>query len=151
MNKITVYLEFWEYLRSYGSKTIMLIDSGNAWDLKVKQTEFTIKQTFDHIIQSIFEDAGTWFLKDLKKFISTDSPKNDLNKSINRMIEAIKDFNNEDLEKNLTFQWGEETTIKDAIKQNIFHAVSHFGQLKERVGFLRRNKKSFNLKSNTSL
>lgn len=141
MKQISVYIDFWEYLRSYGIKTIEIIESKSAWNQKVSQTEFTINQTFNHTIQSIFEDAGTWFLKDSKKYVPSGNQKEDLCIAIERMIQAIKDFDDKKLEEEFTFQWGEKTIIKDAIKQNIFHAVGHFGQLRERIGLLKRKKK----------
>ena len=141
MNQISVYIDFWEYLRVYGSKTIEKIESENAWNYKNSENEFSIIQTFNHTLQAIFEDAGTWFLKDSKKYKSTDNQKDDLDRSIDRMIQAIKDLKDENLEEEFAFQWGEKTTTKDAIKQNMFHAVSHFGQLRERIGILQRNDK----------
>ena len=140
MTEISVYIEFWEYLRIFGLKTIEKIESNNAWNYRVSQREFSVIQTFNHTIQAIFEDAGTWFLKDNKKFLPSDNPKNDLNRSIDRMIEAIQDFDSEKLSEEFTFQWGEKTIVKDAIKQNIFHAINHFGQLRERTGIFKRNK-----------
>ncbi len=139
MKKITTYVDFWEYLRKNGLKTIQIIDSEKAWNYRNLTGEFSIIDTFNHTIQAIFEDAGSWFLKDSKKFEPTNDPKNDLNRSINRMLQAIQDFDDEKLEEEFTFQWGEKTTIKDAIKQNLFHAVGHFGQLRERVGMKKRN------------
>ena len=138
MNIISVYIEFWEYFRIFGSKTIEIIESESAWNFKVSQSEFSIIQTFDHTIKAIFEDAGTWFLKDSKKYQPSMDPKNNLNQAIDRMIEAIRNFDNKKLGEEITFQWGEQTTVKDAIKQNIFHAINHFGQLRERVGILKR-------------
>ena len=139
MKKITVYIDFWDYLRKHGLKTIQIIDSENAWDYRVSPGEFSIIETYNHAVQAIFEDAGTWFLKDSKKYIPTNNPIKDLNRSIDRMIQAIQDFDNRKLKEEFTFQWGEKTTIENAIKQNLFHAVGHFGQLRERVGIKKRN------------
>ncbi|NPD89271.1 MAG: hypothetical protein HGN29_11145 [Asgard group archaeon] len=139
MKEISVYIEFWEYLRSFGLKTIEIVESEDAWNYKISQTEFSIIQTFNHTNQAIFEDAGSWFLKDSKKFSPTSNQKNNLNLSIGRMISAIQNFDEKKLEEEFTFQWGDRTTIKDALKQNLFHAISHFGQIRERVGLLKRN------------
>jgi len=139
MKQISIYLEFWEYLRAFGLKTIEIIQLKKDWNHRVLPTEFTIIETFNHVVQSIFEDAGTWFLKDSKKYSPTNDPKHDLNCAIDRMMQAIQDFDNEKIEEEFAFQWGEKTTIKDAIKQNIFHVIGHFGQLRERVGILKRN------------
>ncbi|MCG3227676.1 MAG: DinB family protein [Candidatus Heimdallarchaeota archaeon] len=139
MKQISVYIEFLEYLRIFGLKTIKRIKSKDAWNYKISQTEFSIIQTLYHTIQAIYEDAGNWFLKDSKKFIKSDDPQNDLNLSIDRMIHAVQDFDEEKLSEAFTFQWGETTTVKEAIKQNIFHTVNHFGQLRERMGILERN------------
>ncbi|MHA1953805.1 MAG: hypothetical protein ACW96U_07660 [Candidatus Heimdallarchaeaceae archaeon] len=140
MKEISVYVEFLEYLRLFGLKAIEFIESEKAWNFRLSQNEFSIIQTFQHILQAIYEDAGTWFIKDSKRFTPTDDPKDDLNRSIERMIQAIQEFDNEKLSEEFTFQWGEKTIVKDAIKQNLFHAISHFGQLRERVGISKRNK-----------
>jgi uncharacterized damage-inducible protein DinB len=142
MKQIFVYIEFWEYLRFYGLKTIELIESEEAWNQKLSEGEFTVLQTFNHTVKSIFEDAGTWFLKDSMKYEPSTNPKLDLSQSIDRMIQAIQGFDKKDLNQELIFQWGDKTTVKGAIRQNIFHAVSHFGQLRERVGLLRRSSNS---------
>lgn len=139
MKQISIHIEYWDYIRDFGLKTIKIIESENAWNFRVLPSEFTIIQTFNHTNQAIFEDAGTWFLKDSKKFAPTNVPKNDFIRSIDRMKQAIQDFGNEKLDEEFTFQWGEKTTIRDAIKQNLFHAVNHFGQLRERVGISKRN------------
>jgi hypothetical protein len=55
------------------------------------------------------------------------------------MIEAIKDFNEEDLQKEMTFQWGTKTTIAGAIQQNLFHSVGHFSQIRNWVGIYQRS------------
>ena len=139
MKEISIYLEFWDYLLDYGLKTIEVIESENAWNYQISPKEFSVIDTFNHAVRAVFEDAGNWFLKDSQKYASTNNPKHDLIQVIKRMKIAIQDFSKEELESKLTFQWGEETTIKDAIKQNMFHALCHFGQLRERVGIHRRN------------
>lgn len=138
MPKIDVYLELWEFLRSYGLKTIQVIDSADAWSYRVTPLEFCVKDTFRHTIQSIYEDAGNWFLNDTTLFTPSENPAADLNKAINRMVQAIKDFQDADLGRKFTFQWGEETTIGGAIRQNLFHAIGHFSQLRNWVGLRQR-------------
>ena len=101
MKQISVYIEFLEYLRVFGLKTIEKIKSMDAWSYRVSETEFSINQTFYHTIQAIFEDAGNWFHKDSKKFSKSDDPQNDLNLSIDRMILAVQDFDEEKLSEEL--------------------------------------------------
>ena len=55
MNQISIYIEFWEYLRAFGFKTIEIIELEKAWNHRVLPTEFTIIETFNHVIQ-IFID-----------------------------------------------------------------------------------------------
>ena len=140
MSQINVFLQNLEYLRKKGLKTIEVIENENAWNYKVAPEEFSVQETFHHTVKSIFEDAGNWFLNDSKQFTVSDNPVEDLNKSINRMYEAIKDFTDEKLSEDFVFQWGEKTTIGGAIAQNIFHAVEHLSQLRHRVGIYKRNK-----------
>ena len=139
MTKIDVYLELWEYLQYHGLKTIEIIEKVKAWDYQINSNEFSVKETFRHAIQAIFEDAGNWFLKDPTRFTPTNSHTDDLHKVINRMISAIQDFSDEDLSSEFTFQWGEKTTIGGAILQNLFHAVGHFSQIRNWVGVYRRS------------
>ncbi len=138
MPKIDVYLEFWEYLRHHGLKTIHVIDHADAWDFRVTPQEYRVQDTFRHTIQSIYEDAGNWFLNDPTRFTPSDNHTADLNRAINRMIHAIKSFQDEDLDREFTFQWGEKTTIGGAIRQNLFHAIGHFSQLRNWAGLRQR-------------
>lgn len=140
MSKITVYLELWEYLRQHGLKTIQVINNANAWDFRIAAQEYSIQETFRHTVQAIYEDAGNWFLNDAQRFTPTEKPEADLHTAIDRMVRAIKDFQDDDLVQEFTFQWGEKTTIAGAIQQNLFHAVGHFAQLRNWVGLHKRRK-----------
>ena len=140
MSQINVFLQILEYLRKKGLQTIEVIENESAWNYRVAPKEFSVLETFHHTVKSIFEDAGNWFLNDTKPFKASDNPIADLNKSINRMVVAIKDFTNEKISEDFVFQWGEKTTIRGAITQNLFHAVEHFSQLRHRVGIYKRNK-----------
>ncbi|MFX0124220.1 MAG: hypothetical protein ACFFAE_11330 [Candidatus Hodarchaeota archaeon] len=138
MTKIEVYLSLWEYLWDHGHKTITIIDKENAWEYRVNPKEFTIKETFYHTVKAIYEDAGNWFLNDSIPFKSLKNPMEDLKRSIDRMMEAIRNFQDENLDDEHVFQWGQKTTIAGAIQQNLFHAVGHFSQLRNWVGICRR-------------
>ncbi len=142
MNQIDVYVELWNYLRHHGLKTIEVIENAKAWDYQIYANEYSVKSTFYHTVQSIFEDAGNWFLNDSTRFSPTDNPADDLNRAIDRMISAITNFSDEDLHSDFTFQWGEQTTIGGAIRQNLFHAVGHFSQIRNWVGVYRRSTES---------
>ncbi|NHJ31315.1 MAG: DinB family protein [Asgard group archaeon] len=141
MTKIKIYIDFWQYFKKTGYKTIAKIDEEKAWNFKVSSKEFTIRETYNHTLQAIFEDAGNWFLKESKKFNPTNVPTADLERVVNRMINAIETLNDSQLEDEFTFQWGEKTIVKEAIMQNLFHAVGHFAQLRERCGLKSRTKK----------
>ena len=138
MSRILTYLKEWEYLREIGLKTIDIIDTSNSWDYRLNQNEFSVRETFRHAVQSIFEDAGNWFLDDSTRFQPSDNPSHDLLMSIDRMVDAIIDFDDDDLERSFTFPWGEKTTVEGAICQNLFHAIAHFGQIRERAGVAKR-------------
>lgn len=140
MGQINIYLELWEYLRHHGLKTIQVIEKANAWDYRVTPNEFSVRETFHHTVGVIFEDAGNWFLKDPTSFKPSGDPREDLNRTINRMIHAIEDFQDEDLNTEFIFQWGEKTTVAGAIRQNLFHAVGHFSQLRNWAGLYKRNR-----------
>lgn len=139
MTKLEVYLELWEYLRTYGIKTIKAIEEAEAWNYRLNANEFSVEETFRHAVKAIYEDAGNWFLKDATRFKPTESPLNDLNSSIDRMQSAIQDFSDNYLYTIFTFQWGEKTTIGGAIRQNLFHAFGHFSQLRNWVGVYKRS------------
>ncbi len=141
MSEIKTNIEFWHYFKKIGYKTIKKIDEINAWNFKVSSTEFTIRETFNHALRAIFEDAGNWFLNESLKFEPTNVPVADLERAVNRMINAIETLKDAQLEDEFTFQWEEKTTIKEAIKQNLFHAVGHFAQIRERCGIKSRTKK----------
>lgn len=138
MRQIKVYTQLWDYFRLQGQRTIEIIEEANAWDYRVSPNEFSVRETFRHTTKAIFEDAGNWFLKDSKAFNPSDSPVEDLNHAIERMIRAIGDFSDDDLSKEFAFQWGQKTTVAGAIGQNLFHAVGHFSQLRNWVGIYRR-------------
>ena len=138
MSRILAYLKEWEYFRRLGLETIEAINTSNTWDYRLNQNEFSVRDTFNHTIQSIFEDAGNWFLNDSTRFQRSEDPTNDFLISVDRMIAAIKNLTDTDLEKSFTFPWGKETTIEGAILQNLFHAIAHFGQLRERTGVAKR-------------
>ena len=141
MSDVDVYLRLWETLRKNGIKTIGLIDKTGGWNVRINDQEFTVQETFYHAVQAIFEDAGNWFLNDSTKFTPSRSSKDDLNQAINRMMDAIRDFSDEQLTADFTFQWGEQTTVEGAIQQNLFHAVGHFSQLRNWIGVSERFKK----------
>jgi hypothetical protein len=56
------------------------------------------------------------------------------------MTRAIANFSDDDLKMEFTFQWGQKTTVAGAIRQNLFHAVGHFSQLRNWVGIYSRTK-----------
>lgn len=143
MAKIDILLQILEYVRSKGLQTIKIIEDENAWDYKLSNKEFSVKETYYHTVKSIFEDTGNWFLSDSTSFKASDNPIKDLNKSLDRMIESIKDFSDEKLGNGFTFQWGDTTTVSGAIIQNLFHAAEHFSQLRHRIGIYKRSKSDF--------
>ena len=134
VSRIGVYLDEWEYLRRIGIRTIEVINNSYAWEHRLGEKEFTIKETFHHVIQAIFEDAGNWFLNETTRFETSNNPTLDLNQAVDRMIFAIGKFDDSDLDKEFTFPWGVETTYAGAIQQSLFHAIGHFGQIRERAG-----------------
>ncbi|MFX1541268.1 MAG: hypothetical protein ACFFBX_10850 [Promethearchaeota archaeon] len=138
MDDISVYLRLWEELRRHAKKTIALIDKVNGWTVRVNAQEFSVEETFNHAVQAIFEDAGNWFLMDSTRFRPTQSHQKDLDRAINRMMEAIQAFSDKKLREPFTFQWGEQTTVEGAIQQNLFHAVGHFSQIRNWVGVNQR-------------
>ncbi|MFX0115454.1 MAG: hypothetical protein ACFFB3_12970 [Candidatus Hodarchaeota archaeon] len=141
MGQISTYTQLWEYCRLHGLKTIEIIEEGNAWGFRVNSNEFSVKETFRHTAKSIFEDAGNWFLADPTPYNPLEDPIEDLNRALDRMIRAKAAFSDNDLSGEFTFQWGEKTTVAGVIKQNLFHAVVHFSQLRNWVGIHRRAKK----------
>jgi len=140
MAEIKIYVEFWQYFKKIGYKTIKMIDENKAWNFKVTPKEFTVKETYNHTLRAIFEDAGNWFLNEPLKFEPTNIPAADLERAVNRMINAIETIKDEKLDDEFTFQWGEKATIKEAIMQNLFHAIGHFAQIRERSGIKIRRK-----------
>lgn len=141
MSDVDVYLRLWEMFRRNGVKTIELIDNAGDWNVRVNEQEYTVQETFYHAVQAIFEDAGNWFLSDSRKFIASKSPKADLDQAIDRMVDAIREFSDEQLSADFTFQWGEQTTVEGAIQQNLFHAVGHFSQIRNWIGISERLQK----------
>lgn len=141
MSDVDVYLRLWETVRRNGIKTIRLIDKTGGWNVRVNEQEYTVQETFHHAVQAIFEDAGNWFLNDSTKFTPSSSPKDDLDQSIDRMVDAIREFSDEQLSADFTFQWGEQTTVEGAIQQNLFHAVGHFSQIRNWIGISERLEK----------
>jgi uncharacterized damage-inducible protein DinB len=135
-----VYLELWEYIRTYGKKTIEVIEAAKAWDYRLNPNEFSVEETFQHTVKAIYEDAGNWFLKDSTLFKSTESPADDLNAALDRMQNAIQHFSDDYLYTIFTFQWGEKTTIGGTIRQNLFHTFGHLSQLRNWVGIYERSK-----------
>ena len=126
-------------MRFQGLKTIEIIEKAKTWDFRVTPNEFSIKDTFQYTVKAIFEDAGNWFLNDSTPYISQNNPTKDLNRAVDRMIMAIKDFSDINLSKEFTFQWGTKSTVAGAIQQNLFHAVGHFSQLRNWTGIYKRN------------
>ncbi len=138
MSKIDVYINLWNYLQEIGEKTIKIIEREEAWDYRINQNEFTVLETFNHTLRTIFEDAGNWFLKETIKFQATDKHIDDLEKAVFRMIKAIRTLKDSHLNETFKFQWGEESTMEGAIQQNLYHAIGHFAQLRERSGIKMR-------------
>ncbi|MFX0168961.1 MAG: hypothetical protein ACFE89_06310 [Candidatus Hodarchaeota archaeon] len=141
MTAIAVIVRLWEELRRHGAQTIEVIENARCWEFQVNEHEYSVRQTFNHTVQAIFEDAGNWFLNDSTRFSPSQLPKADLNRAIDRMIDAIKDFSDDKLSMAFTFQWGEHSTVEGAILQNLFHAIGHFSQLRNWVGIHRRTQK----------
>lgn len=140
MTTVTTYIKLWCFFKKIGYKTIEKIDSSKAWNFRLNSKEFTVKETFNHTLRAIFEDAGNWFLNDPLKFTPTNVPTADLERAVNRMINAIETIKDSQLDDEFTFQWGEKATVEEAIIQNLFHAIGHFGQLRERSGIKARQK-----------
>lgn len=143
MGQINVYTHLWEHLRLQGLRTINAIEKGDAWDYRVNINEFSVRETFQHTVKAIFEDAGTWFLKDSTSYQPSGTTIDDLNSAVDRMIRAIATLSDNDLSAEFTFQWGEKATVVGAIQQNLFHAVGHFSQLRNWIGIYSRNKGRF--------
>ncbi len=141
MTEIKTCVDFWQYFKKIAYKTVKKIESDKAWNFKITSKEFTIRETFNHTIQAIFEDAGNWFLNETLKFVPTNVPTADLERAVNRMINAIESMTDSQLEDDFTFPWGVKTTVKEAIMQNLYHAIGHFAQLRERSGIKSRTKK----------
>lgn len=139
MDEIQTYVFLWEYLREIGLRTISIIDNARAWDYRLKETEFSVFETFYHAIQAIYEDSYRWFRGEIRKFEKTGDHSADLNTCIDEMIYPIRNMTVEDLATDMTFQWGEDTTYRRAIVQNLFHAVGHFSQLRNWVGVKARS------------
>lgn len=138
--QISVYSQFWEYFLQQGLKTIEIIEEEEAWEFRTFPHEYSVRETFHHTVQAIYEDAGRWFMDEFRKYKSFSNPSEDLTCAVNRMINAIEKFSDEELSNEMTFQWGEKTTIAGAIQQNLFHAVGHFSQLRNWVGMFKRRR-----------
>ncbi len=138
MNSISVFLQAWEYLRDQANATVQTIDEANAWEYRINENEFSVKQTFYHTLKSIFEDAGNWFLDDPTLFKSCEDPKMDVDISVGRMIKSIQKLPVEKLTDEFHFPWGGTTTIAGAIHQTLFHSVGHISQLRNWVGIKQR-------------
>jgi hypothetical protein len=141
MSEVDVFVRLWEEVRRHGIKTIEVINEASCWEYRVADHEYSVRETFYHAVQAIFEDAGNWFLDDSTRFAASGSPLNDLHRVIDRMIGAIQAFSDETLSEAFTFQWGEQTTVEGAIRQNLFHAVGHFSQVRNWVGICQRKQK----------
>ena len=72
----------------------------------------------------------------------------DLERSIDRMIYAIKKIREKDLDKEFVFPWGEHSTISGAIMQNLFHSIGHFAQIRNWCGIARRMNNNISSKEN---
>jgi uncharacterized damage-inducible protein DinB len=140
MSRVQVYIKEWEYLRRIAHRTIEIVDKAKAWEYRLAPTEFTVNDTFIHLTRALFEDAGNWYLDDSTSFISTGNPNSDIDRSIDRMIEAMNRFEDADLDREFTFPWGVHTTIEGSIQQTMFHAVGHLAQLRERAGIYSRTR-----------
>ncbi len=140
MTEIKTYIDCWQYFKKIAYKTIKKIENDKAWNFKITLKEFTIRETFNHTLQAIFEDAGNWFLNEPLKFIPTNVPTADLERAVNRMINAIESMTDSQLDVEFIFPWGEKATVKEAIMQNLYYAIGHFAQLRERCGMKSRQK-----------
>jgi uncharacterized damage-inducible protein DinB len=138
MSSVAIYIKLWNYFKKIGYKTIEKIEGSKAWNYKITSKEFTVKETFNHTLRAIFEDAGNWFLNDSLKFTPTNVPTADLERAVNRMINALESLQDSQLADEFTFPWGEKTTVQEAIMQNLSHAIGHFAQLRERSGIKNR-------------
>ena len=145
--QVEIYLEELQYLRKIGKKTEGMITKYGKWDFRIAEGEFRVRETFYHIIQAIYEDVGRWFKEDLKRFEGSNDPRNDLDRAIDRFIESIQAFTDDDLKQKIILQWGEEVTISQAIQQEIFHAIGHFAQLRNWIGISLRRKGSMSEKT----
>ena len=136
--QIDVYKKLWEYLLQHGMRTIEIIEEEEGWDFRIFPHEYSVKETFYHTVQAIYEDASRWFMDTFIKFTPLGNPSEDLTIAINHMTTAFEIFTDEELSNEITFQWGEKTTISGAIQQNLFHAVGHFSQLRNWIGIMKR-------------
>jgi hypothetical protein len=136
--QIAVYKQLWEDVLRHGLKTIEIIEEEAAWEVRTFPQEYSVRETFHHIVQAIYEDAGRWFMDEFSKYKASGIPSDDLTRAVNRMVNAFEKFNDEELNNEITFQWGEKTTVAGAIQQNLFHAIGHFSQLRNWVGIAKR-------------
>jgi hypothetical protein len=63
--QITVYKQLWEYFLRQGLKTIEIIEEEDAWEFRTYPQEYSVRETFHHTVQAIYEDAGQWFMDEL--------------------------------------------------------------------------------------
>jgi len=137
--QIAVYRQLWEYCLQQGLKTVSIIEEEDAWDFRIFPREHSVRETFNHVVKAIQEDAGRWFMDEIIKYIPSGVPSNDLTRAINHMINAFDELDDEKLGNELTFQWEEKTTIAGVLQQCLFHAVGHFSQIRNWVGISKRN------------
>ena len=116
MTEIKTCVDFWQYFKKIAYKTVKKIESDKAWNFKITSKEFTIRETFNHTIQAIFEDAGNWFLNETLKFVPTNVPTADLERAVNRMINAIESMTDSQLEDDFTYPCQAPPTVKKVAK-----------------------------------
>jgi len=134
MDEVETYVFLWEYLREIGLGTISVVDNAQAWDYRLGEGEFSVAETFHHAIQAVYEDSHRWFRGEIRRFAKTGDHIADLNACVDEMIESIRNMIVEDMDTEMAYQWGEETTYRKAIAQNLFHAIGHFSQLRNWAG-----------------
>jgi hypothetical protein len=132
----------WEHLREVGHSSIIKVDFAKAWTYRLGQNEFSVEETFHHTVRAIYEDACNWYLKQPQKFESTGDASQDLDLAVDQMLKALSSFDDKNLEETFRFPWGVDTTIEFAIQQDLFHALGHFSQIRERAGFYSRTMES---------
>jgi uncharacterized damage-inducible protein DinB len=138
MNRLNVYADLVEDVRRQGEATIRAIEAGKAWSYRVQPGEHSVRDTFNHAVQALFEDAGNWCLHDATHFSPSQDPTADLADALSRVQRALQGLQEADLDGAFVLPWGQKATLGGALRQTLLHAVGHFAQLRNWVGIKQR-------------